>query len=235
SPNVEELGYSDRILQLTMGNSSITTQECANAVVAYSHWPSKSKGMGEAIDKSTEPGPAASRFYTLDSHEWTAGGFSGVAFRFPECIQNLGMFGQNIHYHYLYRCGYLVHVQVNASKFHAGALLVVAIPECETTGSMAAVYNINDQWLLDNPISQLTVYPHQIINVRSNNSATLILPYVSPNPMENAAAHNPWTVAVIPIVHLNYATGASPSVPITLTVAPMECQFNGLRSSAVFQ
>ncbi|AWK02684.1 polyprotein [Rabovirus A] len=234
SPNVEELGYSDRILQLTMGNSSITTQECANAVVAYSHWPSKAMGMGEAIDKSTEPGPSASRFYTLDSKEWTASGFSGVAYRFPECIENMGMFGQNVHYHYLYRCGYLVHVQVNASKFHAGTLLVVAIPECETAIT-GAVYDINDQWLLDNPISQLTVYPHQFINVRSNNSATLVLPYVSPNPMENAAAHNPWTVAIIPIVHLNYATGASPAVPITLTVAPMECQFNGLRSAAVFQ
>ncbi|HDG1304237.1 TPA: hypothetical protein PCT31_002824, partial [Staphylococcus aureus] len=39
SPNIEACGYSDRVMQLTLGNSTITTQEAANSVVAYGRWP----------------------------------------------------------------------------------------------------------------------------------------------------------------------------------------------------
>ncbi|AWK02676.1 polyprotein [Rabovirus A] len=233
SPNVEECGYSDRIMQLTMGNSTITTQEAANAVVAYGEWPTKWEGFGEAIDKSSEPGTAVSRFYTLDSFNWTATGFTGKCYKLPDCISNLGMFGQNLHFHYLYRTGFFVHVQCNASKFHAGMLLVVAIPECEKDGD--SVYDVDQAWLSENPVNQLTVFPHQFINLRTNNCATLVLPYMSPNPMENPASHSPWTIAIIPIATLNYSSGATTIVPVTFTVAPIEAQFNGLRSAATFQ
>ncbi|AVX29479.1 polyprotein [rabovirus C1] len=237
SPTVEECGYSDRIVQLTMGNSTITTQEAANAVVAYGEWPEFCDGLGEAIDRSTVPGPAVDRFYTLDSISWTQS-FPGACYRFPLCLSELGMFGQNVQYHYLMRSGFIVHVQANATKFHQGMLMVVAIPECEFEDSTANppvdgltdFYQVNDKWNRLYPRFQLTLFPHQFINLRTNNSATLVLPYVSNCPMENVLSHSYWTIAIIPVVNLSYASGSSTNVPITVSAAPMYAQFNGLRA-----
>ncbi|ECC0065938.1 hypothetical protein FMG24_08710, partial [Campylobacter jejuni] len=39
SPTVEACGYSDRIIQITRGDSTITSQDVANAVVGYGVWP----------------------------------------------------------------------------------------------------------------------------------------------------------------------------------------------------
>lgn len=235
SPNVEELGYSDRIMQFTLGNSTITTQEAANACVAYGQWPEKFPGFGEAIDKSSEPGTSVCRFYTLQSVEWTYNQLNGWYWHFPDAIANVGMIGQNLHYHYLYRMGYLVHVMCNATKFHVGALLVAMIPECAIPEMNQSHGTIPSAFFNTFPVEQLMVFPHQIINLRSNNCATLVVPYVSPNPMENPAAHNNWTLVVVPISIFHYGSGASTMAPITVAVAPMEAQFNGLRNAAVFQ
>lgn len=234
SPNVEECGYSDRIMQLTLGNSTITTQEAANAVVAYGKWPEKAMGMGEAIDKSTEPGTATCRFYTFDSKDWTATNNSGWYWQFPEKLKDQGMMGQNLNFHYLYRTGYAIHVQCNASKFHAGALFVAMIPEVQNSDMQDGDGDIPTSFFTKHPKEQNFIFPHQIINLRSNNCATIIVPYVSPNPMECPAAHDNWTLVVYPLSILSYGTGASTTVSVTVSVAPMETQFNGLRN-ATFQ
>ncbi|AVX29480.1 polyprotein [Marmot sapelovirus 2] len=232
SPTVEECGYSDRIIQLTSGNSAITTQEAANAVVAYGVWPEHSVGVGEAVDQLTEPGPAVERFYTLNSVSWTTA-WTGVQYRLPGALADLGMFGQNCFYHYLMRSGFCVHVQINASKFHQGMVLVVAIPECQepVEPSIPIDGSISDQFWQWYPLHQLTLFPHQFINLRTNNSATLILPYVNAAPAECAITHNYWTVCIIPVVPLAYSTGASTTIPITVSIAPMAASFSGLRQS----
>ncbi len=234
SPTVEECGYSDRLMQLTAGNSTITTQEAANAIVAYGVWPDYLDGVGEAVDKQTKPGPAVERFYTLDSVDWTTS-FPGYYWRLPGCLTNLGMFGQNCAYHFLMKSGFCVHLQINASKFHQGMMMLVAIPEMEFWAN--AMQGSSDQgqlleeWFLSYPIHQLPIFPHQFINLRTNNSATLILPYMNSAPAENALTHNYWTVLAIPIVSLQYQAGASTTVPITMSIAPMSSTFSGLRSS----
>nr|AWK02675.1 polyprotein [Rhinolophus picornavirus] len=232
SPTVEEMGYSDRIMQITSGNSTITTQEAANAVVAYGVWPDTTVEVGEAIDKPTIPGPACDRFYTLDSIQWTTG-WTGTGYELPGCLTDLGMFGQNCYYHFLMRSGYCVHVQCNASKFHQGMFLVVAIPECQSSSGERsdAVYSLSDHDFSDYPKAQLTLFPHQMINLRTNNSATLILPYVNASPSENALSHNYWSVWLVPIVPLSYSPGATTVIPITVSIAPMNSSFSGLRNS----
>nr|QXV86631.1 polyprotein [Sapelovirus sp.] len=236
SPTVEECGYSDRIVQLTSGNSTITTQEAANAVVAYGIWPEYNEGCGEAIDKLTEPGPAVDRFYTLDSVQWTQNWY-GLRLQLPGALTDLGMFGQNCYYHYLMRSGFCVHTQINASKFHQGMLMVVAIPECEEETAPPSDFrefgtseDLN-VFYRRYPLNQLTLFPHQFINLRTNNSSTIILPYINAFPAENANTHNYWTVAILPVVPLQYASGASTVVPITISVAPMASSFSGLRQS----
>lgn len=103
SPSAEACGYSDRVAQLTLGNSSITTQEAANIVVGYGVWP---RGItpieATAVDRPTEPGTSCERFYTLQTLKWVPN-WNGHYFKLPDCLNDVGMFGQNAQFHYLYR------------------------------------------------------------------------------------------------------------------------------------
>lgn len=230
SPTVEEMGYSDRIMQITAGNSTITTQEAAQAVVAYGQWPELDQGVGEAIDKQTTPGPAVDRFYTLDSFLWTTT-WKGTGIDLPGALTDLGMFGQNCAFHFLMKSGFCVHVQCNASKFHQGMFMVVAIPECKLDHSRAGgVYLLADEDFANYPKAQLTLFPHQLVNLRTNNSATIILPYMNSNPSENPLTHSYWTIWIVPIVNLSFSQGATTSIPITVSIAPMASTFSGLRN-----
>ncbi|AFB78146.1 polyprotein [Canine picornavirus] len=232
SPNVEECGYSDRIMQITSGNSTITTQEAVQAIVAYGEWPEYEVGIGEALDKQSEPGPACDRFYTLDSWQWTNSS-RGYGYDLPGCLTDIGIFGQNCTYHFLMRSGFCIHVQLNASKFHQGMMLVCAIPECQSSSGERSnsIFQLQERDFADYPLAQLTLFPHQLINLRTNNSATLILPYVNASPSENPLSHNFWTVFITPVVPLSYNTGATTSIPVTVSIAPMYTSFSGLRNS----
>nr|WVH45241.1 polyprotein [Enterovirus F] len=243
SPSAEACGYSDRVAQLTLGNSTITTQEAANIVVAYGCWPTNLKDTdATAVDKPTEPGVSAERFYTLPSVQWTTT-FKGRYWKLPDALSELGLFGQNLQFHYLYRGGWAIHVQCNATRFHQGTLLVVATPEhkiqSSTTvdfartnpGEAGAEYNFPFTFEDGTALGNALIYPHQWINLRTNNSATLILPYVNAIPMDSGIRHNNWTLSVIPIVPLEFAAGATTFVPITVTIAPMCTEYNGLRAA----
>lgn len=112
SPSAEACGYSDRVAQLTLGNSTITTQEAANITVAYGEWPSYlSDRDATAVDKTTKPGVSCDRFYTLPSKKWESES-KGWEWKLPDAINDLGVFGQNAQYHFLSRCGWAVHVHL---------------------------------------------------------------------------------------------------------------------------
>nr|NP_714930.1 putative VP2 [Enterovirus H] len=247
SPSAEACGYSDRVAQLTIGNSTITTQEAANVVVAYGQWPEYLDSKdATAVDKPTQPDVASNRFYTLKTVSWEKSS-TGWYWKFSDCLASVGLFGQNVQYHYLGRYGLAVHVQCNASKFHQGTLLVLAIPEWEIGVSNAdrASFNLTnpdknghtmtgqEAYCLHNGtnIHSSLVFPHQFINLRTNNCATLVLPYVGATPLDTPIKHNVWSLVVIPVVPLDYTTGATTQVPITITMAPMACEFNGLRNA----
>nr|AFJ19134.1 polyprotein [Enterovirus C109] len=264
SPNIEACGYSDRVLQLTLGNSTITTQEAANAVIGYGEWPQfLNAADANPVDAPTLPDSSSNRFYTLESVEWQSNS-RGWWWKLPDALKDMGMFGQNMYYHYLGRAGYTVHVQCNASKFHQGTLFVAAIPEFmmasnsadqtggityekanpgEAGGKFQASFTPSAEdgkkntfapvdWLLGCGVmaGNITVFPHQIINLRTNNCATLVLPYVNSSATDSMAKHNNWGIVILPFVPLQYEGGASTAIPITVTVAPMCCEFNGLRA-----
>nr|5OSN_B Chain B, Capsid protein [Enterovirus E]6T40_B Chain B, VP2 [Enterovirus F]6T48_B Chain B, VP2 [Enterovirus F]6T4C_B Chain B, VP2 [Enterovirus F] len=241
--SAEACGYSDRVAQLTLGNSTITTQEAANIVVGYGRWPTSLRDTdATAVDKPTQPGVSAERFYTLPSVQWT-NSFKGHYWKLPDALSELGLFGQNLQFHYLYRGGWVIHVQCNATKFHQGTLLVVATPEHKiqsaespafartNPGEQGAAYQFPFTFEDGTALGNALIYPHQWVNLRTNNSATLVLPYVNALPMDSGIRHNNWTLSVIPIVPLEYAAGATTYVPITVTIAPMCTEYNGLRAA----
>nr|1Z7S_2 Chain 2, Human COXSACKIEVIRUS A21 [Coxsackievirus A21]1Z7Z_2 Chain 2, human coxsackievirus A21 [Coxsackievirus A21]7TQS_b Chain b, VP2 [Coxsackievirus A21]7TQS_f Chain f, VP2 [Coxsackievirus A21]7TQS_j Chain j, VP2 [Coxsackievirus A21]7TQS_n Chain n, VP2 [Coxsackievirus A21]7TQS_r Chain r, VP2 [Coxsackievirus A21]7TQT_b Chain b, VP2 [Coxsackievirus A21]7TQT_f Chain f, VP2 [Coxsackievirus A21]7TQT_j Chain j, VP2 [Coxsackievirus A21]7TQT_n Chain n, VP2 [Coxsackievirus A21]7TQT_r Chain r len=268
SPNVEACGYSDRVRQITLGNSTITTQEAANAIVAYGEWPTYiNDSEANPVDAPTEPDVSSNRFYTLESVSWKTTS-RGWWWKLPDCLKDMGMFGQNMYYHYLGRSGYTIHVQCNASKFHQGALGVFLIPEfvmaCNTESKTSYVSYINANpgerggeftntynpsntdasegrkfaaldYLLGSGVlaGNAFVYPHQIINLRTNNSATIVVPYVNSLVIDCMAKHNNWGIVILPLAPLAFAATSSPQVPITVTIAPMCTEFNGLRNITV--
>nr|BBC70760.1 polyprotein [Enterovirus G] len=245
SPSAEECGYSDRVAQLTLGNSSITTQEAANITVAYGEWPRYLSDLdATAVDKTTKPGVSCDRFYTLPGKKWQEDSL-GWEWKLPDALTQLGVFGQNCQYHYLARCGWSIHVQCNATKFHQGCLLVVAVPEHQLGYQENIAFeqampgkngrDITDAFNLEDgtSLASALIYPHQWINLRTNNSATLVLPYVNSIPMDSPIRHNNWSLLVIPVAPLEHATGTTPFVAVTVTVAPMMSEFSGLRRAIV--
>ncbi|AAX47038.1 polyprotein [Enterovirus B77] len=259
SPSAEECGYSDRVRSLTLGNSTITTQESANVVIGYGEWPGYlADDQATAEDQPTQPDVATCRFYTLESVKWEANS-PGWWWKLPDALKDMGLFGQNMYYHYLGRAGYTIHVQCNASRFHQGCLLVVCVPEAEmgssVPGSAFAVEEItkgeeameftagNHQGTttsvqkavcnagLGVGVGNLTIFPHQWINLRTNNCATIVMPYINCVPMDTMYRHYNFTLMVIPFVQLR-SDGGTTYVPITVTVAPMCAEYNGLRLSA---
>nr|ADX36281.1 polyprotein [Rhinovirus A] len=258
SPTVEACGYSDRIIQITRGDSTITSQDVANAVVGYGVWPHYLTPQdATAIDKPTQPDTSSNRFYTLESKTW-APNSKGWWWKLPDALKDMGIFGQNMYYHFLGRAGYTIHVQCNASKFHQGTLIVAAIPEHQLAsaqkGNVTTGYNYthpgeggrdvsvevrdtanyqpsDDAWLnFDGTLlGNITIFPHQFINLRSNNSATLILPYVNAVPMDSMLRHNNWSLVIIPICPLE-TESVDTTVPITISISPMYAEFSGARA-----
>nr|WIW43225.2 MAG: polyprotein [Rousettus madagascariensis sapelovirus] len=235
SPSVEEMGMSDRLMQLVSGATCITTQEAAHAVVAYGCWPRFLDETAEAVDLPTRPGPSCDRFYTLDSVTWTTTSTSWTL-PFPGCMADTGIFGQNLIYHYLYRSGFCVHVQANASKFHQGAILVAMVPEFQQQNPLPDSMTVNPAVSEHAyPTAQMTLFPHAIINLRTNNAATIVYPYTSPTPAGYGLTHNFVTLYIKVIAPLAYNAGATTEVPITVSVAPMCSQFSGLRNAVAAQ
>nr|QUS52753.1 polyprotein [Mute swan feces associated sapelovirus 1] len=250
NPSAEECGYSDRIMQLTSGNSTIITQEAAaGAVIGYGTWPGQRDDSGSAIDLPTRPGPSCDRWYTLPSFGWTTTGIGTnptnghlLKIPLPGILLDQGVFGQNALFHYLWRGGFAAHIQCNATRFHQGCLMCAMIPEFETSGVTRS--NFHDyQWFTSNPGTtdspfvpqQAFLYPHQMINLRTNNSATIVVPYVNTCPQSSPIVHSPWSLVIFILVPLSYGSGATTEVPITVSICPIESEFGGLRSATVLQ
>lgn len=255
SPSVEACGFSDRLKQITMGNSTITTQDALHTVLAYGEWPQYLSDLdATSVDKPTHPETSSDRFYTLSSVSWTNTS-KGWWWKLPDALKDMGVFGQNLYYHAMGRAGYIIHTQCNATKFHSGALLVVLIPEHQLAyigaekvniaydlthpGETGHVLGRNTSRGNNNPdedpffncngtlFGNLTIFPHQIINLRTNNSSTIITPYINCQPMDNMLKHNNLTLLIVPLVRLRFGTEASPTVSITVTIAPYKSEFSG--------
>nr|QEO75964.1 polyprotein [Rhinovirus C] len=258
SPSIEACGYSDRLKQITIGNSTITTQDSLHTVLAYGEWPTYLSDIdATSVDKPTHPETSADRFYTLDSVDWEVGSH-GWWWKLPDALKDMGVFGQNMYYHSMGRSGFIIHTQCNATKFHSGALIIAVIPEHQLAYVGGVKVNIGydhthpgqsghrilgpnqsndrgggkpDEDPLFNCngtlLGNITIYPHQIINLRTNNSSTIVVPYINCVPMDNMLKHNNLSLVVIPLVPLHPGSSNINSVPITVTIAPYKSEFSG--------
>lgn len=255
SPSIEACGFSDRIKQITIGDSTITTQDTLNTVVAYGEWPQYLSDIdATSVDKPTHPETSADRFYTLDSVTWQPESL-GWWWKIPDCLKEMGLFGQNMYYHAVGRSGYIIHVQCNATKFHSGCLMIAVVPEHQIAyiggdntkvkysqthpGEQGHTIRASDQRGQNNPdenpfynlngtlFGNIQAFPHQMINLRTNNSATIVVPYINCLPMDNMLRHNNLTLLIIPLVRLRSGATGTNTLPITVTIAPEKSEFSG--------
>ncbi|AJO54283.1 polyprotein [Rhinovirus C] len=263
SPTIEACGFSDRLKQITIGSSTITTQDAVNTIVAYGEWPSYLSDIdATSVDKPTHPETSSDRFYTLESVIWD-GSSKGWWWKLPDCLKDMGIFGQNMYHHAMGRSGYIIHTQCNATKFHSGCLLVAVVPEHQlayiggdntqvnyehthpgerghTIGSNSDRGNNQpDENLFFNCngtlLGNLTIFPHQLINLRTNNSSTIVVPYINCVPMDSMLRHNNVSLVVIPICPLRKSGNVSQTLPITISIAPDKSEFSGARQSVAAQ
>nr|YP_004564610.1 VP2 [Pigeon picornavirus B] len=193
---------------------------------------------GNTVDLMTRPGPSCDRIYTLDSFDLD-NSTPAIVVPLPGVLADKGVFGQNLQFHYLYRCGWMAHVQINATQFHAGAWLCALVPECVVKGTdydSTHFFESHEQAaFLETQYHQLTLYPHQIINLRTTNAATIVVPYTNIAPASFYTCHNTWRLIIIPLVKLMSPPSYSGTVSCTISVQPICSQFNGLREAVVAQ
>lgn len=174
-----------------------------------------------------------------------------------EAVGNL--FSKNLNTHAYTKTGYEVTLQINTSAFHSGLIGLFLVPEfvrkvpaeltwinLVDTGFNTTLLKNPDIYFQDSALyaklndkntfdlasttpEQFFLYPHQLINPKETNMATVLVPYVNVAPQSDPSVHNIWTVVVMVLSPLQIGPGASPNVQMTLTVTPIATVFNGLR------
>ncbi|AJF23126.1 polyprotein [malagasivirus B1] len=230
----EDVENSDRIDVRQAGTSTLVTQ---HTVGCRTYGPLPPVKLTSAADEPTLGTPAIERFYTIKLTDWTTTNVAGKLWALPLpgalLKQAQTVFSATARRHYLMNCGWLVQVQVNSTRFHGGALGVFMIPEYSQGANPDNFLSIREvsgeeiqtwwNW------HQYFLYPHQIINPRTNSSAEIQVPYVNVAPGTDPTAHAPWTLAVVVLAPLTVSTGATTSLTVTVSVKPEHVRFHGLR------
>lgn len=236
----EDFENSDRVSSVQSGTSTLVTQ---HFVGTKTYRPGVARNEpSSTADEPTEGGPSVKRFTTLTVGEWTSPkavyhGWS-VPLPYSVLMQNTP-FAALARRHYILKCGWHVQVQVNSTRFHGGALGVFLIPDFvdNTQTQEKGVRNFHPHEVeVENYQAQfcpqaLFLYPHQIINPRTNSSAEIQVPYASHLPASMPNLHCPWTLLVVVLSPLTYANGATTSLTITASIRPMDPSFHGLRQT----
>nr|WDW25838.1 MAG: polyprotein [Canine picornavirus] len=250
--NTEEMeNLSDRVAKDIAGNSATNTQSTVGRLFGFGR-RHKGEHPASCADTATDKVLAAERYYTVKLVSWTSSqqSFDFVRLPLPHTLagENGGVFGSTLRRHYLLKCGWRVQVQCNASQFHSGCLLVFFAPEFPTGSNFYPDTNWvqGSQYLTGTGTSgaardripfsmdhqnfwQWPVYPHQFLNLRTNTTVDLEVPFVNICPTSSWTQHAVWTLVVAVVSPLRYTTGASTSIEITASIQPVNPVFNGLR------
>nr|WDR17742.1 polyprotein [Vole cardiovirus] len=247
----EMTNLSDRVSKDTAGNTATNTQSTVGRLFGFGR-RHKGDHPASCADKATDKVVAAERYYTLPLAEWTTtlAPFQFIRVPLPHALsgESGGVFGSTLRRHYLVKCGWRVQVQCNASQFHSGSLLVFMAPEFPTRQDFLpdstwqngydllmgdTTEAINPQKMVfgmdHQNFWQWPVYPHQFLNLRTNTTVDLEVPYTNMCPTSSWTQHAQWTLVVAVVSPLRYSSSASPSVGITCSIQPVKPVFNGLR------
>ncbi|AVM87457.1 polyprotein [pemapivirus A1] len=217
---------NSRMMTMTSGMTAFSSQMAIPACYGYGADFSCAENLLPPCDDPTIPGPGVNRYVLLAQYTWEQSLNPGTLLAKQSYPQDLitaspeNLFAATCKRHKLVRSGYSVIVSCNPSRFHQGNLLAVLIPEAEKeTMDGNPILNVN----------QLTLYPHQFLNLRSTDAVCLNVPFVSPNPIDIVDTHNNWTLVLVVISPLLVAAETpQQSLIVKTLVAPINPSFHGL-------
>nr|AIY68182.1 polyprotein [torchivirus A1] len=230
--NTEETtNLSDRVKTSIHGNTSVGTQSSVGTVIGYKK-EKDTNPISSCADAPTVASFAMERAFTQTMGTWskTNDVYQYIHICLPSGIDDGGVFSGVLNRHYLMKCGYKVQVQMNASQFHSGSLGVFLIPEFTPQNNFEAKSTTFKPLPREKYVpEQLFVYPHQILNCRTNTSVDIQVPYCNFVPSSFNEIHNTWTLVVMVLTPLDYSTGAATDIAITTSITPLDVLYNGLR------
>nr|ULF99715.1 MAG: putative polyprotein [Picornavirales sp.] len=232
---------SDRVQVDEAGNTSLVSQSAVGRRIVSK--PKPKFNVSSAADMESDGGPSTDRYYPIPlKTPWSTALVQGNFWRIPlpqGLRETSGVFGQMAARHCLLKCGYDVVVMVNSTRFHGGALGVFMIPEFTQKGNCNNFDIVEEgtTYTLDGtiPFQQLFLYPHQIINPRTNSSVTLSVPYCNFAPGTDVTTHVTWTILIAVLSRLTVSEGGTPNLTIQVNVRPTDAVFHGLRYASAFQ
>lgn len=233
----EDFENSDRVGKVQAGATTLVTQH----TVGCQTYTGQIKPCQPtcAADHPTEAGPSVDRFVTWKAWEWnTDAEYDGCYMPLPfDMLTKNTPAAALARRHYLMNCGWHVQVQVNATRFHGGALGVFLVPQfvADAQTDLNGTEIDNGQYTKFNP-QQMFLYPHQILNPRTNSSVEIKVPYAHCTPGCDPTQSAPWTIVILVLSRLSYATGATTSLPVYVSVRPLHTEYHGIRQdNGLFQ
>nr|UJQ88287.1 MAG: polyprotein [Tottorivirus A] len=237
----ETYEQSDRVQVDAAGNTTLVSQSAVGRRVV--HKPKPKYNVSSAADMESDGGPSTDRYYPLITNQtWatTQGQGQYWMYRLPQALAETGgVFAQMAGRHSLLKCGFDVNLMVNSTRFHGGALGLFLVPEftqrANTNGFGTLEPQTNVTIDQDIPLQQLFLYPHQILNPRTNSTAAVSVPYCNFAPATDVTTHSTWSIVVVVLAPLTVSPGGTPELTLQINVRPTDAVFHGLRYTSSFE
>nr|UPO81384.1 polyprotein [Foot-and-mouth disease virus] len=195
----------DRIVTTRHGTTTSTTQSSVGITYGYADADSFRPGPNTSgLETRVEQ---AERFFKEKLFDWTSDKPFGTLYVLELPKDHKGIYGSLTDAYAYMRNGWDVQVTATSTQFNGGSLLVAMVPELCS--------------LRDREEFQLSLYPHQFINPRTNTTAHIQVPYLGVNRHDQGKRHQAWSLVVMVLTPLTTeAQMNSGTVEVYANIAP---------------
>nr|ABI93978.1 polyprotein [Foot-and-mouth disease virus Asia 1] len=194
----------DRILTTRNGHTTSTTQSSVG--VTYGYAVAEDAVSGPNTSGLETRVQQAERFFKKHLFDWTPNLAFGHCHYLELPTEHKGVYGSLMDSYATMRNGWDIEVTAVGNQFNGGCLLVALVPELKSLDTRQKY--------------QLTLFPHQFINPRTNMTAHINVPFVGVNRYDQYALHKPWTLVVMVLAPLTVKTGGSEQIKVYMNAAP---------------
>nr|AYA84075.1 polyprotein [Foot-and-mouth disease virus O] len=201
----------DRILTTRNGHTISTTQSSVG--VTYGYATAEDFVSGPNTSGLETRVVQAERFFKTHLFDWVTSDPFGRCHLLELPTDHKGVYGGLTDSYAYMRNGWDVEVTAVGNQFNGGCLLVAMVPE---------LCSIQKRELY-----QLTLFPHQFINPRTNMTAHITVPFVGVNRYDQYKVHKPWTLVVMVVAPLTVNTEGAPQIKVYANIAPTNVHVAG--------
>nr|ABI93979.1 polyprotein [Foot-and-mouth disease virus Asia 1] len=201
----------DRILTTRNGHTTSTTQSSVG--VTYGYAVAEDAVSGPNTSGLETRVTQAERFFKKHLFDWTPNLSFGHCHYLELPSEHKGVFGSLMDSYATMRNGWDIEVTAVGNQFNGGCLLVALVPELKELDTRQKY--------------QLTLFPHQFINPRTNMTAHINVPFVGVNRYDHYKLHKPWTLVVMVVAPLTVKTGGSEQIKVYMNAAPTHVHVAG--------